>query len=176
MVCDRLPMISLRLPVAASCSAFLIALSPSGLPTPLPGCLVACCESLLPCPFCCWAFSSFFACSPFSPSCASPCWPLFCCWPCLPFCCLAPCCDFPCWPFWSCCWPLCCCCCWGFTFESRFWKASFILSMMLEFSLELLASCLLPACCCCCCEFLLSPCCPFWLSSELVAPFSPFCC
>ena len=62
---------------------------------PLPGCLLDCCESLLPWPLPCCAFSEFLASWPSSPSCASPCcWP-FCCWPSLPFC-LEPCCDLLC--------------------------------------------------------------------------------
>ena len=82
-------MISLILPMAASCSACLMLLSPSWLPTPLPGCLLACCASLLPVPFALrvlrvlrlfagLAFLRFAL--------LSAC----CCWPSLPACCLPP--------------------------------------------------------------------------------------
>ena len=65
-------MISLILPMAASCSACFSCFSPSWLPTPLPGCLLACLESLLPVPLPCWSWE-FCDCSPAWPSCASAC-------------------------------------------------------------------------------------------------------
>src|SRR5215472_6048728 len=132
--------------MAASCSALWMFLSPSWLPMPLPGCLLACLESLLPCPLLCCEFSAFLASWPSSPSCASPCWP--CCGvPSLLFCCLDPCWDLPAFCCCSCepCWLPCCGCCCGFTRDIRFWNASFTLFIS-ELSLDPFWSC--DALCC----------------------------
>src|ERR1017187_3892741 len=79
---------------------------------PLPGCLLACCESLLPFPLPCGS-CGLLACSPLCPSSESPGLGLFCCWPFLPSCLPAFCCPLPCGLFGSespglglfCCWP-----------------------------------------------------------------------
>src|SRR5438270_6029031 len=161
--------------MAASCCASFSRFSPSWLPTPLPGCLLACLESLFPVPLPCCS-CAFCDCSPAWPSWASACWFPPCCWPFFADCCFAPfCCPLPCWPF---CSPACCCppfCCCGFIRESRFWTASFTLLIRLLFSPELLLSCFeLPSF-----ESCLLPCCPAEaLSPSLPARSSPdsSCC
>src|ERR1039458_5210407 len=135
-------MISLILPMAASCSASFTSLLPSCRPMPLPGCLVAGCCPLWPgLPD--WALCAFSLSSPGCASLASACCPS-------PGCC-------PCLPDWLFCWPpfcapACCCaplapaCC-----RMRFIKldtASRNLPSSPEFSLGLPAACLSSPCPC----------------------------